>query len=173
MSRVEDICNRAFEIAGYKRHIGNIWEGSTAARVALDHWAAARDAVLSGAPWEFARGEIALLSAGTPPGAWPYLYNYPSTMLVLMAIRPGNIPADPIPVRFLEYFSGGNRLIAASAASAFAVGTVRVVDVTKFPPLFEASLMAELARRFKGALMDDTSRRSEQRPRPDQAAQNS
>jgi hypothetical protein len=33
---IESICNQALDVIGYARHIGNIYEGSKAARVALD-----------------------------------------------------------------------------------------------------------------------------------------
>ena len=33
---IESIVNQALDRIGYKRHLGNIWDGSPAARIALD-----------------------------------------------------------------------------------------------------------------------------------------
>jgi hypothetical protein len=48
---VENICNQALDVIGYARHIGNIYEGSKAARVALDLYVQTRDEVLASQPW--------------------------------------------------------------------------------------------------------------------------
>ena len=57
---IESIVNQALDRIGYKRHIGNIWDGTVAARVALDAWAETRDALLVRTKPEWARDDIAL-----------------------------------------------------------------------------------------------------------------
>jgi hypothetical protein len=43
---IEGICNQALDLIGEKRHIGNIYEGSSVARVALNAWGQTRDDLL-------------------------------------------------------------------------------------------------------------------------------
>ena len=57
---VEDILNAALRRVGYQPPIGDIYEGSPAARTALDFYAQTRDALLSEFDWSFARQSVDL-----------------------------------------------------------------------------------------------------------------
>jgi hypothetical protein len=119
VSSPEDVVNEALNAIGVKRRIADIYEGSPAARAALEVYGQTRDEILRGQDWPFARGAgIALtLLKGPPPAGgynpiqpwsaiypappWLYEYAYPSDCLDLLAIQgaPASLPVlDPRPV---------------------------------------------------------------------------
>ncbi len=102
---IESIVNQSLDRIGYKRHIGTIWDGSLAARVALNAWAETRDALLVRTQPEWAREDVALTvtksapefgydeqtpwEAGVYPDLpWLYEYTQPETCLVPLALKP-------------------------------------------------------------------------------------
>jgi len=101
---IESVVNQALDRIGYKRHIGSIWDGSTAARVALNAWAETRDALLVRTKPEWARDDVPLeVLKRAPPyydeqTPWdpvlhpdlPWLYEYaqPDNCLVPLALKP-------------------------------------------------------------------------------------
>lgn len=114
---VEDIVNQALRDAGVPLRIGDIYEGSEAAKTALEIYGQARDELIDAKDWSFARRIVSLvLLKGPPPGGgynfatpWSpiypspgflYEFSYPSDCLNLRAIisPPGPMPdADPLP----------------------------------------------------------------------------
>ena len=67
----EDLINNALARIGYKLRIGSIYEGSAAAKKALDVYGQARDGLLRQNDWGFAERNIAmtlLKSAPALPG---------------------------------------------------------------------------------------------------------
>src|SRR6185436_14394602 len=102
---IESVVNQALDRIGYKRHIGSIWDGSIAARVALNAWAETRDALLVRTQPEWAREDMALevlksapelgydeqtpWEAGVYPDLpWLYEYAQPDICLVPLALKP-------------------------------------------------------------------------------------
>src|SRR5438132_1334801 len=98
MTTIEGLCNQALDDIKYPRHIGNIYEGTKAARVALDLWAQTRDAVFADVEpnWAIKNAVLTLnkqapnIVNGTanyagitwdpalyPPVPWLYEYAYP------------------------------------------------------------------------------------------------
>jgi len=172
---IELVCNAALDLIGYKRHIGSIWDGTPAARAALDLWGLTRDELLAVQPWDFARQEFLLVSAGlTAPSPWLFEYLYPTNAIRLLGLRPGTIPTDPEPVRFLEIVDA--RLATPSIAilstlpsGVVAVATGRVFDPNSWAPEFTALMTTTLAKKFqanfagKQEVQDDSRGRSQQR----------
>jgi hypothetical protein len=90
---IETVCNQALDSIGYLPHIGNIYDGSKAARALLNCWVEVRDALLSSMrpDWSWAETKLTLLKSApnivngfanyttgwndTFP-ALPYLYEY-------------------------------------------------------------------------------------------------
>lgn len=123
----EDVINNALARIGYKLRIGSIYEGSAAAKKALDVYGQARDQLLrdDSYNWQFAERNVTLtllksapaLNGGgygyVPPNLWnpvnnpplPYLfqYQYPSDCLKVRALKPTPFllpEMDPRPVIF-------------------------------------------------------------------------
>lgn len=105
-SSVEQLCNQALAKIGYPRRIGNIYEGSLAARAALDLFGQTRDFLIGSGDWEFSRranipltlikgppplggyGPWAPWTPAYPPPPWRYEYAYPSDCINFAAIVP-------------------------------------------------------------------------------------
>lgn len=115
--RLEDIVNMGLRSAGVPLRIADIYEGSEAARTALEILGQTRDEIISITDWSFSRRVVALdlLKGPPPPGGfnpvqnWSnvyalpgflFEYAYPDDMLDLRAIiePPGLMPdVDPVP----------------------------------------------------------------------------
>lgn len=114
---VEDVVNQALRDGGVPLRIADIYEGSEAAKTALELYGQTRDTLLRSTDWSFSRRVAALsLLKGPPPAGgynpaqpWStiypypgflYEYSYPSDCLDLRAViePPGPMPdLDPLP----------------------------------------------------------------------------
>ncbi len=114
---VEDIWNQAFRAGGVPLRVNEAFEGSEAARTALELYSQCRDELIDSKDWSFARRIVVLTLLKGPPPAngynfaqpWSaiyptpgflYEYAYPSDCLNLRSIipPPGPMPdLDPIP----------------------------------------------------------------------------
>lgn len=115
---VEDIINQALRAAGLPLRINEIYEGSDAAKVALELYGQCRDSLLDAEDWSFNRhtAPLTLLKGPPPDGgytimnpwsnlypapAWLYEFSYPDDMIDLRAIifpPLGPMPdLDPVP----------------------------------------------------------------------------
>lgn len=104
---VESIVNQALDQIGHPRHIGNIWDGSPPARVALNLWAQTRDSLFVRFKPDWARKDSVLtlvksapgIAGGTaaydltpwstayPPLPWLYEYDSPDDCLYPLQIK--------------------------------------------------------------------------------------
>ena len=104
---IESIVNNALDEIGYSRHIGNIMEGSAAARVALDLWGQTRDTLLFTLEPHWARKDEKLIllkqapdiqgstaqydlipwSDAYPPLPWLYEYSLPDDNIKPLQIK--------------------------------------------------------------------------------------
>jgi hypothetical protein len=173
MTTIEGICNQALDVIGYPHHIGNIYEGTKAARVALDLYVQTRDEILASQPWYFARSELTLAATGTNAALpWPFEFTYPTNAIRLWFVKPAVIPVDPAPIRWLESYDtnlgGTKRSILTTFSPAVGVFTQRVGDPASFPPEFVFTLVVALAKKMRAPLgmkeqPDDTRGRDQQR----------
>lgn len=107
-----DIWNQAFRAAGLPMRVNEAFEGSDAARVALELYSQVRDELLDAKDWSFnRRTEPLVLLKGPPPNGgynfaqpwsniypapgWLYEYDYPNDAVDLRAIIP--MPVGPMP----------------------------------------------------------------------------
>lgn len=149
MTTVESVCNSALVAIGYPKPIASIWEGSRAARAALEVYRPVRDGLLSSAEWGFALRELALataVGAGTVRG-FAFAYLFPTDALVIRNLIPTVLPADPEPVRWLEYSDPTvGRTIYSNLGTARCLFTSRVIDTNAWDNVFLDLMIEALAR---------------------------
>jgi hypothetical protein len=171
----EDIINNSLARIGYKLRIGSIYEGSMAAKKALDIYGQTRDELLRQDDWGFAERNAVLTLIKTapalpgggygyiPPVVWnpatnpplPYLfsYTYPGDCLKVRALKttPLVLPViDPRPV--IYKVSNDNsvtpavKILSCNLPNAELVYTGQVTDPTTWEADFTELLCAALAR---------------------------
>ena len=151
---IESIVNQSLDLIGYKRHIGNIWDGSPAARVALNAFAQTRDEVLSAAPWDFAR-VILLLEADPREAPMGFLFSWtrPASAITVLDVYT-SVPdlLDPQPSLWIEA-TMPSRIIFTRYPAAAATITNRITDVTLWTPEFTLAVIRGLAEKLQHPLM--------------------
>lgn len=173
ISSVEDVLNASLGRIGFPLRIGSIWEGSDAAKAALDIYGQTRDELLREGSWEFCERMIAatLLKfapvggyappvvpwdpATNPPLPWAYEYSYPDDCVKIRNIRTTPfflVNVDPQPSLFSIYndqaYTPARRTILSNEANAVLVYAGRVTDPLTWPVGFTEALIAALARRL-------------------------
>lgn len=170
-----DVVNGALVRLGRKNRIGSLYDGSRAAKAALDIFGQTRDELLRTRDWGFAGHTAALddplktapvggygatvWSDTYPPLPWIYEYAYPDDCVKVRALKqtPGLIPAfDPRPRVFsiaddvIEEVS--QRVILTNVYQAICVYTRQVTDPLQWDVLFTEAMCAALARRLAPVL---------------------
>ena len=146
---VEDILNAALRRAGYSMAIGSIYEGSRAARAALDFYGQTRDALLSEFDWSFARATVSLGDPiktapaggymGTPwtnaypPPPWVFEYAYPDNCINIRALRPTPLFIPELLPRVNDFAQAYDdalqaKVVLTNLANALAVITRQVTN---------------------------------------------
>lgn len=174
-SSVESLCNQALDRIAWPEAIGDIYEGSKAARVALRVYGQERDELLSSVDWQFARREVGLTVIKTAPvggyGAtswssdfpllpWIYEYAYPDQCLQIRSVRAAPIimpDFDPVPNIFTvandPSLAVPGKVVLTNIAGAVASFTAAVTDPAQWADTqFIEALIERLALRFQEAL---------------------
>lgn len=160
MPSIETVANQALDLIGYKRHIGNINDGTMAARVLLNTWGESRDEALIMQEWDFARAVPTLSAAGvTAPTPWTFEYLYPGNCIKVLMLKPSTIPADPQPVRWQEIYDTRLtfpfRAIVSTTVADTAVITRRVLDPNSWPADFTGVVIQILAKKLASGLAQE------------------
>jgi hypothetical protein len=156
------ICNLALSNLG-KDNINDFADTGAEARACNQFYAHVRDTLLQVYPWRFA-GKTASLAEVTndKPGEWQYAYKRPNDCLKVRWLR-REYSSQDLP----DVDSRGNRVIVhvpydiegetiyCDLSPAFLRYTWRLVDPTKFTPLFVEALSWHLAVRFAMPLTRD------------------
>lgn len=171
----EDLINNALARIGYKLRIGSIYEGSAAAKKALDVYGQARDGLLRQNDWGFAERNIAMtllksapaLPGGgygyIPPAAWNpvtnpplgylFSYQYPSDCLKVRALKPAPFllpEMDPRPVIYKVFNDNSAtpyvKSIACNVPNAQLTYTGQVTDPSTWEADFTEALCEELGK---------------------------
>lgn len=172
----EDVCNIALRRIGWTVPIGNIYEGSPAARAAVEFYVHERDELTVSEDWQFARQEVSLglpiktapvggyavtpWSAAYPLLPWIYEYPYPADCLKIRSVRgsPALIPVfDPVPNIFTianDPSLSPSRVVLTNLLTPIACVTAPIADPTLWSPepRFTEALVQRLALRFQEAL---------------------
>jgi hypothetical protein len=138
-----DICNLALAHLGDDATVSSINppEGSAQAEHCARFYPIARDTALEAHSWNFAtkRATLALVTGAAPEG-WEYAYALPadclsssSVMNVWMEGASDNTPGEQFVV---ETTTSNGTLIYTNAESAVVRYTARIIDTTKFSPMF-------------------------------------
>lgn len=169
---IENICNNALDEIGYERHIGNIYEGSRAARIALDIWAQTRDSLLYQLEPDWARKDARLVLAksapniqGTtarydvdtqwdnayPPVPWLYEYTLPDDCLKPLQIKPdpGFLPVwRPRPQATRHVVNPDSETLLTNTPDAILIYIYRVLDPDRWHNDFQDAMIQVLAKKF-------------------------
>ena len=172
----EDVLNLTLRRIGYKHRIGSIWEGSEAAKQALDIYGQTRDDLLRNGDYGFAERNInavllkqAPVGGYFPPNLWnginnpppPYLfeYQYPQDALKIRSVKP--VPLfvmnfDPQPNIFEtpndNYFNPPQKVIVCNVPNAMLVYTAQVTNPQTWEVDFTEELAEALGRRLAPVL---------------------
>lgn len=159
MTSVVSICNLALSNLG-KDNISAIDEASAEAKACRQFYEHTRDTLLQVYPWGFA-GKTQSLAELTndKPGAWGYSYKRPVDCLKVRWLRQAYstvelYPQDEGVQQQNRYEIEGER-IYCGIAPAYLRYTWRIIDPTKFPPLFVDALSAALTVRLAMPLTRD------------------
>lgn len=171
-----DVVNLALQRIGYKGRVGNLFEGSTAAKDALDVYAQTRDELLRKGDWGFAERNVSPLllksapatgytppdvwTPANPPLPWRYEYAYPDDCLDVRAIKPPSvfvIDFDPQPVVFTiandNQLNPPRKVILCNVADAILTYTGQVTNPATWEPDFIEAFAAALGRRLAPSLV--------------------
>lgn len=171
---VEGLCNMALRRINYPVPIGYVYEGTPAARVAVEIYGQTRDSLIRSFDWDFARQSIGLTLLKTapvggygymnpwtsayPPLPWIYEYSYPANALMVRSVRPTPViipEYDPQPNIFIVADDPSvtpSKVICTNLANAQAVVTAQITDPTQWNASFVESLVDSLATQFQQAL---------------------
>ena len=147
---VTTICNQALGQIGANRiaDFDSDTENSPEHRQCRLHYEPTRDALIRSHWWRFASDRKALSQdTVTPAFEWDYQYFLPTDFLRMKSIYENRFSDENI----LPYALEGNLLLTNESEMSIRY-IKKVVDVSKFDPLFVAVLVLELAKKFIGPL---------------------
>lgn len=168
------VVNLALARIGYKKRIGNLFDGSDASKKALDVYGQTRDQMLRDGNWQFARrdAQLTLLkqapaegyvatawTTAYPPPPWLYEYTYPSDCLKVRNIKAQQIFANYTPkaVNFSVYndtaYSPARKVILCDVGpTAIITYAAQVTNPATWEATFVDDLAAELGKLLAPAL---------------------
>lgn len=159
MASVVSICNLALSNIG-KDNISALSEATAEARACNQFYEHTRDLLLQGYPWRFA-GKTASMAELTndKPGAWGYAYRRPNDCLKPRWLRREYSTVDLCPQTLQEEIANPYEIegetVYCNLSPAFLRYTFKLVDPTKFSPLFVEALSWHLAVKLAMPLTRD------------------
>lgn len=174
-----DLVNVALRRLGSKLNVGNLYDGSEAAQIALDIYGQTRDALLRQLDPGFAQRNVALTLLKTaptggyippitwttsyPPLPWFFEYAWPADCLKVRAVKPTPIfvpVIDPQPCIFDTPNDNAlvppARVIVCNVENALCVYTGQVTDLTTWDTTSVQAFIAAMERGLAPALKDMT-----------------
>ena len=153
------ICNLALSHLGDTKGISSFTDRTNAARACQLWYDQVRDEVLRDFAWPFAKRTAALALVATDPGTlgeWAYSYRAPADVLTISRIVPYTGMRVASPSNLVRFHTGADDaggLLYLDLPNAVVEYTVRVTDVTRFPPDFVAALALKLAAAIAPSVM--------------------
>lgn len=149
MASIVSICNFALTYLG-KKNINALSEATAEARACNQFYDHTRDLLLQGYPWRFAGKTQSLAElANDKPGAWKHAYQRPNDCLKVRWVRREYSVLDTCPQTQEEELANPydveGETIYCNLSPTFLRYTARLVDPTKFSPLFVEALSWHLA----------------------------
>jgi hypothetical protein len=173
---IETLCNIALDHIGYKRHIGNINEGSDASTIALNLWAQARDSLLFDMAPHWARKDatLTLLKSAPnisgpftnyditpwtdnfPPIPWLYEYILPSDNIKPLSIKQTPITGPLFMPRAIPFqhrvVSSTSETLTCNVTPAICTYIYRVTNPDLWHQDFQDKMILALAKQFTAEL---------------------
>lgn len=144
---------------GYPEYIGNIYEGTKQARIALNNYAETRDEVLRTKNWPFARRQITGSAGSSTVVGWAYSWIYPADCLRVQSVLPTTIPSPDYDPQQLLWTIFNDRTqspptkVILTQITPITINYVgQVVDPTTWEPLFVNTLIEALCIKLGPAL---------------------
>lgn len=177
LSSPADVLNLTLARIGYKGpRIASLYEGSIAAKVALDVYSETRDEMLRNGDWGFAERNVNLTllkqapaggyfptnqwnGTNNPPPPWRFEYTYPADCLKVRSVKA--VPLfvmdfDPQPNLFAVendvYFTPSQKVILCNVQNAQLVYTGQITDPQLWEADFVNAFSAELGLRLAPTL---------------------
>lgn len=165
MTSVVSICNLALSNLGAD-NISALSDAGAEARACRQFYEQTRDALLQVYPWRFAGKTQALAEVtNTEAGKWGYAYQRPNDCLKVRWVRPQYSTDDPCAQTHQEEISNPydveGETVFCNLSPAFLRYTFRLIDPTKFSPLFVETLSWHLATRLAMPLTRDLKMRND------------
>lgn len=173
----EGVCNQALDLIGYKRHIGSLYEGSVAARVALDCFSQTRDFFLYTTKPMWARKDETLVLTKSAPGIvngtanytrswdsntdpelpWLYEYRYPTDCVLPLQVKTTPLFLPEWRPRFESFrfnfdVDEDAHTILTNAESAILNYVAQILDPTNWHEDFTEMIVQALAQKFQAEL---------------------
>lgn len=171
MPSTADIVNLALSRIGYKQRIGSLYDGSDAAKRALDVYAQTRDDLLRARDWPFSQRTAMLTllkeapptgyvppivwSTAYPPLPWKYEYAYPTDCLKVRSVKFtqfGETNYDPQPNLFTivndPSLAVPAKVIVSNVPGAVCTYSAKVTDPDLWDATFIEAMVAALGRRL-------------------------
>lgn len=173
-----DLLNVALRRIGYKLRVASLFEGSLAAKQALDIYAQTRDELLRTNDWGFAERNVAMtllksapVGGYVPPAVWNpavnppigslFEYGYPGDCLKVRAVKPPPLFVpnfDPQPNVFTitndNYFTPAQKVILCNVPNAILVYTGQITDLTTWEADSISMFADELGKGLAPALVN-------------------
>lgn len=155
-----DVVNQALAALGHSGRVGNLYDGSAAAKKALDIFAETRDEVLRKKDWPFALRQVAGTGAASVVSGWAHAFAYPSDCIRLRSVAPAVIPSpnyDPQPVLWTLFndksVSPAIKVILTQITPVSLNYVGQVTDMALWEPLFVAAVVEALAAKLGPGLV--------------------
>jgi len=156
MASEVDICNLALSRLGDSANIASIRppEGSAQSEYCARFYPIARDSLLESHPWKFATCRANLARLARDSWNWAFAYSAPTGAIRLLAVLPPGAPSHA-PSQDYEIVATekGDMVILTNVERASVHYVARVLDTTKYSPLFVDALGWLLASHLAGPLI--------------------
>ena len=149
---------------GHPGRVGNLYDGSLAAKKALDIYAETRDEVLRTKDWPFALRQVsgAATSPSTTVSGWAHTWVYPTDCLRIRSVAPATIVSpdyDPQPVLwgiFNDQTQTPPTKVITSQITPVTINYVgQITDMTTWEPLFVNALAQALSTKLGPSLRSE------------------